>query len=133
MSDNEFEDDIVLAKFINYMQKALYHRRLNYFRDFERMRECEVSISEIEDYRAKEPVIDDLSNMGVLNHKDIYLLNLHYKHGLSYTEISKITGEKICTLQQRRNTRLVFENIAINRPLDALPHGDAPSWSRKSI
>lgn len=106
MSNIELEDDVVLAKFINYMQKALYHRRLNYFRDFERMRECEVSISEIEDYRAKEPVIDDLSNMGVLNHKDIYLLNLHYKHGLSYTEISKITGEKICTLQQRRNRAL---------------------------
>lgn len=38
MSNNELEDDIVLAKFINYMQKALYHVRLNYFRDYERMR-----------------------------------------------------------------------------------------------
>lgn len=103
MSNIELEDDIVLAKFINYMQKALYHRRLNYFRDFERMRECEVSINEIEDYRVKEPVIDDISNMGVLNHKEIYLLNLHYKHGLSYTEISKITNEKTYTLKQRRN------------------------------
>lgn len=51
MSNEELEDDIVLAKFINYMQKALYHKRLNYYRDFERMRECEVSINEIEDYR----------------------------------------------------------------------------------
>ena len=47
MSNEELEDDIVLAKFINYMQKALYHKRLNYYRDFERMRECEVSINEI--------------------------------------------------------------------------------------
>ncbi len=53
MSNEELEDDIVLAKFINYMQKALYHKRLNYYRDFERMRECEVSINEIEDYRIK--------------------------------------------------------------------------------
>lgn len=106
MSNIELEDDIVLAKFINYIQKALYHRRLNYYRDFERMRECEVSINEIEDYRVKEPVIDDISNMGVLTHKDIYLLNLHYQHGLSYTEISKITGEKVCTLKQRRNRAL---------------------------
>ena len=40
------------------------------------MRECEVSINEIEDYRIKEPVVEDISNMGILNHKDIYLLNL---------------------------------------------------------
>lgn len=106
MSNNELEDDIVLAKFINYMQKALYHRRLNYFRDFERMRECEVSINEIEDYRIQEAVTEDLSDMGVLTNKDVYLLNLHYKHGLSYTEISNITGEKVCTLKQRRNRAL---------------------------
>ena len=70
------------------------------------MRECEVSYNEIEDYRVKEPVTNDLSNTGVLTNKDIYLLNLHYKHGLSYTEISNITGEKICTLKQRRNRAL---------------------------
>ena len=28
MSNEELEDDVVLAKFINYMQKALYHMRL---------------------------------------------------------------------------------------------------------
>ena len=106
MSNEELEDDIVLAKFINYMQKALYHKRLNYYRDFERMRECEVSINEIEDYRIKEPVVEDISNIGILNHKDIYLLNLLYKYGLSYIEISKITGEKVCTLKQRRNRAL---------------------------
>lgn len=106
MSNEELEDDIVLVKFINYMQKALYHKRLNYYRDFERMRECEVSINEIEDYRIKEPVVEDISNIGILNHKDIYLLNLHYKYGLSYIEISKITGEKVCTLKQRRNRAL---------------------------
>ena len=76
MSNEELEDDIVLAKFINYMQKALYHKRLNYYRDFERMRECEVSINEIEDYRIKEPVVEDISNIGILNHKDIYLKNM---------------------------------------------------------
>ena len=32
MSNIELADDIVLAKFINYIQKALYHRRLNYWR-----------------------------------------------------------------------------------------------------
>ena len=106
MSDIEFEDDIVLAKFINYMQKALYHRRLNYFRNLKGIRKCEVSINQIDDSKVKEPIAEDISNIGVLTNKDIYLLDLHYKHRLSYTEISKITGEKICTLQQRRNRAL---------------------------
>ena len=106
MSNEELEDDIVLAKFINYMQIALYHRKLNYFRDLARTRECEVSISEIEDYRIKEPVVEDISNIGILNHKDIYLLNLHYKYGLNYKEISNITGEKIDTLKKRRHRAL---------------------------
>lgn len=106
MSNIELEYDVTLAKFINYMQKALYHRKLNYFRKLEKTRECEVSINEIEDYRVKEPVKDDFSDIGVLTHKDIYLLNLHYKHGLSYTEISNITGEKIDTLKKRRHRAL---------------------------
>lgn len=103
MSNEELEDDVVLAKFINYMQKALYHRKLNYFRDFESMKEYEISINEVEDYSIKEPVIDDISSLGVLTNKELYLLNLHYKLGLNYTEISKITNEKICTLKKRRN------------------------------
>ncbi|MCI8587018.1 MAG: sigma-70 family RNA polymerase sigma factor [Clostridia bacterium] len=102
MSNYEFEDDVTLAKFINYMQKALYHRRLNYFRDFKRMREWEVSINEIEDCKNKYIVTDFLST-NILNDKEMYLLNLHYNHGLTYTEISKITNEKVCTLKQRRN------------------------------
>lgn len=106
MSNEELEDDIVLAKFINYMQIALYHRKLNYFRDLARTRECEVSISEIEEHKAKEPVTDDISDIGVLNTKDIYLLNLHYKYGLNYKEISNITGEKIDTLKKRRHRAL---------------------------
>lgn len=102
MSNYELEDDVTLAKFINYMQKALYHRRLNYFRDFERMREFEVRISEIEDYKNKY-TMTDFASTNILNDKETYILNLHYNHGLSYTEISKITNEKVCTLKQRRN------------------------------
>lgn len=103
MSDIEFEDDIVLAKFINYMQKALYHRRLNYFRNLKGIRKCEVSINQIDDSKVKESIAEDISNIGVLTNKDIYLLNLHYKHRLSYIEISKMTGEKVETIKKRRN------------------------------
>ena len=101
MSNIELDDDIILAKFINYMQKALYHRRLNYYRNFEKIREFEVRIDEIEDPGTKDFITEDISS--ILNSKEIYLLNLHYKKGLSYTEISKITNEKVCTLKQRRN------------------------------
>lgn len=103
MSNEILEDDIVLAKFINYMQKALYHRRLNYYRDFKRMREFEVSVNEIEDYRTRDFTTNDIASTNILNDKETYILNLHYNHGLSYTEISKITNEKVCTLKQRRN------------------------------
>ena len=41
MSNEELEDDVVLAKFINYMQKALYHMRLNYYRDYEKIKDYE--------------------------------------------------------------------------------------------
>ena len=54
MSNEELEDDVVLAKFINYMQKALYHMRLNYFRDYERMRDYEVELEEIECPNSKD-------------------------------------------------------------------------------
>lgn len=102
MYNYELEDDITLAKFINYMQIALYHRRINYFRDLKRREATEVEINKLKEGREDYTTID-IPNTNVLNDKEIYLLNLHYKHGLSYEEISKITNEKICTLKQRRN------------------------------
>lgn len=104
------EDDIVLAKFINYMKEALYHRRINYFRNLNKIQEYEVSVEEVEDTRFKEPTDEEILNMNVLNQKEIYLLNLHYKHGLSYSEISKITQEKVSTLKQRRNRAIAKLN-----------------------
>ena len=104
------EDDIVLAKFINYMKEALYHKRINYFRNLNKIQEYEVSVQEAEDTRFKEPTDEEILNMNVLNQKEIYLLNLHYKHGLSYSEISKITQEKVSTLKQRRNRAIAKLN-----------------------
>ena len=104
------EDDIVLAKFINYMKEALYHKRINYFRNLNKIQEYEVSVQEVEDTIFKEPTDEEILNMNVLNQKEIYLLNLHYKHGLSYSEISKITQEKVSTLKQRRNRAIAKLN-----------------------
>ena len=71
MSNEELEDDVVLAKFINYMQKALYHMRLNYFRDYERMRDYEVELEEIECPNSKDVINEDISIIGVLNNTEI--------------------------------------------------------------
>ena len=102
MSNYELEDNVTLAKFVNYMQIALYHRRINYFRNLKKIQESETRLNEIKDGR-EEHVTMDLQNTNLLNDKEVYLLNLHYNHGLSYEEISKITNEKVCTLKQRRN------------------------------
>ena len=58
--------------------------------------------------------------MGVLTNKDVYLLNLHYKHGLSYTEMTK--GQKLDYLKKERTVAFeggnlidrltVYENVA---------------------
>ena len=106
MSNEELEDDVVLAKFINYMQKALYHMRLNYFRDYERMRDYEVVLEEIECPNSKDVINEDISIIGVLNDTEIKLLNLLYTQGLSYKEISEITNENIETLKKRRTRAL---------------------------
>lgn len=106
MSNEELEDDVVLAKFINYMQKALYHMRLNYFRDYERMRDYEVELEEIECPNSKDVINEDISIIGVLHDTEIKLLNLLYTQGLSYKEISEITNENIETLKKRRTRAL---------------------------
>ena len=101
MSKYKFVDDIVLAKFINYMELALFHRRLNYFRDLERIQEYETNIDEVKIYNDEKFNIQNIET-DILNDKEKYLFYLLYNRGLSYEQISKITNEKVGTLKQRR-------------------------------
>lgn len=48
MSDNEFEDDIVFARFLNYMQIALLHRKLNYEKHIKSIKKQEEKLNYIE-------------------------------------------------------------------------------------
>lgn len=48
MSDNEFKDDIVFARFLNYMQIALLHRKLNYEKHIESIKKQEEKLNYIE-------------------------------------------------------------------------------------
>jgi len=43
--DNEFSNDIVFARYVNYMRKALLNRRLNYLRHKKYLLEKEISVS----------------------------------------------------------------------------------------
>lgn len=45
---NEFADDIVFARFVNYMKKALLHKRMDYIRHIEYVNKKEKLISQEE-------------------------------------------------------------------------------------
>lgn len=99
------EKDIVLAKFINYMKIVFNNQRINYFRDLKIQNSWEEELKENDIYFDKYTDLDTY-DLQILNEKEKYLFELHYKNGLPYSEISKITGEKIDTLKKRRTRAL---------------------------
>ena len=82
-------DDIVFAKFINYMKKALLHKKMNYIRDNKWINEKECSIEKIKDlmYSENEEQLDLLEK--VLNQKEKIVLELHILEKRTYNEIAK--------------------------------------------
>ena len=48
MSNIEFEDDVVFARFLNYMQIALLHRKLNYEKHNESIKKQEKKLNYVE-------------------------------------------------------------------------------------
>ena len=103
--EENVEDDIVLAKFISYMEKVFHNQSINYFRDLNVKINWEKELKESDIYFDKYLNLD-LYDLEILNEKERLLFELHYKKGLTYTEISKITNEKINTLQQRKKRAL---------------------------
>lgn len=66
--EKEFEDDIVFARYINYMRKALLNRRLNYLRHKKYLLEKEISVSNEE--------WEELSNKEDSDHSFFYSQDL---------------------------------------------------------
>lgn len=91
--NNKIEDDIVLAKFINYMKKALFHKKLNYIRDKNRITRQECSINKLDNYYQFSED-SKLENLNILNNKEIIVLKLHILEKRTYLEISKILNLK---------------------------------------
>ena len=98
--ENE-EKDIVLAKFIAFMKIVFHNQSINYFRNLKMKNSWEKELKESDIYFDKYLNLD-LYDLEILKEKEKYLFELHYKRGLSYAEISKITNEKVNTLIQRR-------------------------------
>lgn len=98
--ENE-EKDIVLAKFIAFMKIVFHNQSINYFRNLKMKNSWEKELKESDIYFDKYLNLE-LYDLEILNEKEKYLFELHYKRGLSYAEISKITNEKVNTLIQRR-------------------------------
>lgn len=89
MLNEEIEDDVVFAKFINYMQKALLHKKLNYIRDNKRILELECSIEGLENtlYSEEQKSLDCFE---CLSEKEQEVIRLHIEEKLTYNQISKI-------------------------------------------
>ena len=102
MLEKENENDIVLARFIKFMEVVFHNQSINYFRKLQIKDEWEEKLKETEIYFDKSLNLE-LYDLEILTDKEKNLFELHYKRGLTYMEISKITGEKILTLKQRRN------------------------------
>lgn len=101
---NEIENDIVFAKFINYMQKALLHKKMNYIRDKNRISQRECSIDKLENciHLDKEDNSDIFKK--ILSERELKILKLHILEKQTYEEISrkyKLKPESIRMIKYR--------------------------------
>lgn len=110
INSEEPVDDIVFAKFINYMKKALLHKKMNYIRDNKQINERECTIEKIEylTYIENEEHLDLLEK--VLNQKEKIVLELHILEKRTYNEIAKklkVKPESIRKIQYRAIKKII--------------------------
>lgn len=86
---SEYEDDEAFAKFINYMKKALLHRKLNYLRKKKRILMRERPLREL---NKSSPVFIEINTdrLDVLSDKERLVLKLHIVKKMTYEEIGKV-------------------------------------------
>lgn len=106
----ELINDIVFAKFINYMKKALLHKKMNYIRDNKWINEKECSIEKIKDlmYSENEEHLDLLGK--VLNTREKSVLELHILEKRTYNEIAKklkIKPESVRKIKYRAIKKII--------------------------
>ena len=93
--------DIVLARFIKYMEVVLVHRRIDYIKKLSKIKEYE---GELKDYQENQKFISekDYSILDFLNKKERELFEMLYIKGFTYKEISKMTNVSVKALELRR-------------------------------
>lgn len=82
-------DDEVFAKFLNYMQKALWHKKINYIRDCKRTNDMECRLDGLENALQSEDQMN-LETGKFLKPKEQLVLKLYFKDRFTYKEIGKI-------------------------------------------
>lgn len=100
--NNEFKDDIVFARFINYMQIALYHKKLDYNKHQEFLRSQEENFSDsgwsvlFDKNSIDHPFFvlnNDYSELNIaiskLTEKQRYVIINHYYNKKSLSAIAK--------------------------------------------
>lgn len=96
--DNEFANDIVFARYVNYMRKALLNRKLNYLRHKKYLLEKEIIVSNEEwEVLSNKDSTDhsffdkkDLKNaLGKLNEKQKKVITLYYYENKKIKVIAK--------------------------------------------
>lgn len=113
MSDNEFEDDIVFAKYIRYMELALIHEKMNYEnrKSFINKRERKLDDKEwskIPDetdtnnpFEALKRDYDDLNYaISKLTQKQRYVIINYYFKGRTLSFIAKKLNSNISAVEQ---------------------------------
>ena len=104
----KYENDEVFAKFVVYMQKALYHKRIDYIRKKSVIQNTEILIEETQENIGNFSVIKSkISYLEILNAKELEVLKLHYELGFKYQEIADMKDLKVTTVKQIRNRAIL--------------------------
>lgn len=85
--------DILLGKFISYMNKALLHKKLDYINTKNRIENRECSIENVKNYLKYEDNLK-FNLQEILTDKEINVLVLHLVEKNTYLEISNILNLK---------------------------------------
>lgn len=113
MLESEFKNDIVFARYINYMQIALLHRKLNYERDNKDMVENEENIDNYElckildennikssSHILKEDYVSLGSAINKLTEKQRYVIVSYYYKNKSLSKIANKLETNINAIKQ---------------------------------
>ena len=108
MSNIEFEDDVVFARFLNYMQIALLHRKLNYEKHNESIKKQEKKLNYVEwtkipdnPFENLKRDYDNLNNaINKLTPEQRYVIINYYFKNKTLSKIAKKLNSNVNAVKQ---------------------------------